>query len=86
MGIGFPGSPKIQKLPELGKNYIELPYTVKGMDIALSGILTNLKQKMESKKYSHEDLAYSMQETAFAMLIEVAEKELLLTLKKMNCF
>lgn len=81
MGIGFPGGPKIQKLAEQGKNYIELPYTVKGMDIALSGILTNLKQKIESKKYSHEDLAYSMQETAFAMLIEVAERALAYTEK-----
>ena len=62
LNLGFPGGPKIQKLAESGKNYIELPYTVKGMDIALSGILTNLKQKIESKKYSNEDLAYSMQE------------------------
>jgi N6-L-threonylcarbamoyladenine synthase len=82
LGIGFPGGPKIQKLAEQGKNYIELPYTVKGMDIALSGILTNLKQKVESKKFSSEDLAYSMQETVFAMLIEVAERALAYTDKK----
>lgn len=80
--LGFPGGPKIQKLAEAGKNYIELPYTVKGMDIALSGILTNLKQKIESKKYSNEDLAYSMQETVFPMLIEVAERALAYTDKK----
>ena len=76
LGIGFPGGPFIQKLAEKGKNYIELPYSVKGMDIALSGILTNLRQKIESKKYSKEDLAYSMQETVFAMLVEVAERAL----------
>lgn len=74
--IGFPGGPKIEKLAKNGKNYIELPYRVKGMDITLSGILTNLKQKMESKKYSEEDLAYSMQETIFAMLVEVSERAL----------
>jgi N6-L-threonylcarbamoyladenine synthase len=79
LGIGFPGGPKIQKLAEQSKNYIELPYTVKGMDIALSGILTNLKQKVESKKFSSEDLAYSMQETVFPMLIEVAERALAYT-------
>ena len=79
LGIGFPGGPKIQKLAEQGKNYIEIPYTVKGMDIALSGILTNLKQKLDSKKFSNEDLAYSMQETVFAMLIEVAERALAYT-------
>jgi N6-L-threonylcarbamoyladenine synthase len=76
MDIGFPGGPMIQKLAENRKNYIELPYVVKGMDISLSGILTNLKQKIESKKYSKEDLAYSMQETVFAMLVETAERAL----------
>lgn len=82
MGIGFPGGPEIQKLALQGKNYIELPYVVKGMDISLSGILTNLKQKFESKKYSKEDLAYSMQETVFAMLVETAERALAHTGKK----
>ncbi len=135
LGIGFPGGPKIEELagkstplgvPQSteyrGKKYIELPYKVKGMDIALSGILTNLKQKIErmnksvparptlklpahsrsqidkkllnkkslinsfqkssalardkSINYTIEDLAYSMQETVFAMLVEVAERAL----------
>lgn len=75
-GIGFPGGPEIEKLAKQGKNYIELPYKVKGMDITLSGILTNLKQKLESKKYPIEDLAYSIQETVFAMLVETAERAL----------
>jgi tRNA A37 threonylcarbamoyltransferase TsaD len=52
------------------------------MDIALSGILTNLKQKLESKKYSVEDLSYSLQETVFAMLVETAERALAHTGKK----
>ena len=82
VGIGFPGGPVIQKLAEGGKKFIELPYTVKGMDIALSGILTNLKQKLESKKYGLKDLAYSMQETVFAMLVETAERALAHTGKK----
>ena len=81
-GIGFPGGPVIQKIAEGGKKFIELPYTIKGMDIALSGILTNLKQKLESKKYSLKDLAYSMQETVFAMLVETAERALAHTGKK----
>jgi N6-L-threonylcarbamoyladenine synthase len=80
--IGFPGGPVIQKFASEGKSYIELPYKVKGMDIALSGILTNLKQKIESKKYSLNDLAYSMQETVFAMLVETAERALAHTGKK----
>jgi N6-L-threonylcarbamoyladenine synthase len=75
-GIGFPGGPAIEKLSKEGKNFIELPYKVKGMDITLSGILTNLKQKVESKKYALEDLSYSLQETVFAMLVETAERAL----------
>jgi N6-L-threonylcarbamoyladenine synthase len=82
MGIGFPGGPIVERLAKKSKNYIELPYRVKGMDIALSGILTNLKQKIESRKYSLEDLAYSMQEVVFAMLVETAERALAHTGKK----
>lgn len=74
IGLGFPGGPKIEKLALNGKNYIELPYVVKGMDVSFSGILTNLKQKYDSKKYKVEDLAFSLQETVFAMLVEVAER------------
>jgi len=97
--IGFPGGPAIEKLAKEGKNYIELPYKVKGMDIALSGILTNLRQKLESSPrddsskddtavpsgepdYKIEDLAYSMQETVFAMLVETVERALAHTGKK----
>lgn len=80
--LGFPGGPKIEQLAKESKNYIELPYSVKGMDIALSGILTNLKQKLDSKKYSLNDLSYSLQETIFAMLVETAERALAHTGKK----
>ncbi len=69
------------KIPTKG-NYIELPYKVKGMDVALSGILTNLRQKLESEEHNLKDLAYSMQETVFAMLVETAERALAHTGKK----
>ena len=74
MGLGFPGGPKIEKLAEKGENYVELPYVVKGMDVSFSGILTDLKKKFDSKKYKVEDLAFSLQETVFAMLVEVSER------------
>ncbi len=74
IGLGFPGGPKLDKLSKDGKNFIELPYVVKGMDVSFGGLLTNLKQKYDSKKYSDADLAYSLQETAFAMLLEVSER------------
>jgi len=72
-GMGFPGGPKIAALAEKGSKLYDVPYTVKGMDVAFSGLLTNLKQKLETG-YDLNDLAYSLQETAFAMLVEVAER------------
>jgi universal protein Kae1 len=74
MGLPMPGGPQIEKLAEKGK-YVELPYTVKGMDVSFSGIETaaiNLLKKGVPK----EDIAYSLQETCFAMLTEVAERAL----------
>ncbi len=76
-GIGFPGGQRIQELAEKSneKNYIELPYSVKGMDVAFSGILTKLRQLLEQGK-KIEDLCFSLQETAFAMLVEASERAL----------
>ncbi len=74
MGLGFPGGPLIYELAKKGKNYVELPYSVKGMDVSFGGILTNLKHKVMSGNYKKEDLAFSAQETVFAMLLEVSER------------
>ena len=74
IGLGFPGGPQIEKLAKDG-NYLKLTYNVKGMDVDFSGLITqatNLFQKGASK----EDLCFSLQETAFAMLIEVTERAL----------
>jgi universal protein Kae1 len=73
--LGFPGGPKIEDLASKGKNYIKLPYTVKGMDLSFGGLITNIKQKLH-RGYRHEDLAYSIQETIFSMLIEITERAL----------
>jgi N6-L-threonylcarbamoyladenine synthase len=81
LGLGFPGGPAVEKLAQDGK-YVELPYSIKGMDVAFSGILTKLNQMKESGKYKDEDLAYSMQETIFAMLVEASERALAHTGKK----
>jgi N6-L-threonylcarbamoyladenine synthase len=74
LGLGFPGGPKIDKLAKKSKTYIELPYSVKGMDVSFSGILTKLKQLYDTGKIKVEDLSYSLQETAFAMVLEVSER------------
>jgi len=75
MGKGFPGGPKVYELSLKGSGFIELPYSVKGMDVSFGGIFTNLKQKFD-KGAKAEDLCYSLQETVFAMLLEVSERAL----------
>lgn len=74
IGLGFPGGPKLYELSLKSKNFVELPYTVKGMDVSFGGLLTNLKHKFNSEKFKVEDLAFSIQETVFAMLVEVTER------------
>jgi N6-L-threonylcarbamoyladenine synthase len=76
LGLGFPGGPKVEVLAKNGKQLIKLPYSVKGMDISLGGLSTNLKTKIKSGEFSKEDLCFSVQETVFAMLVEVAERAL----------
>jgi N6-L-threonylcarbamoyladenine synthase len=74
-GLGFPGGPKIEQLALKSKNYIELPYAIKGMDVSFSGMQTKIQQLLK-KGESKEDLSFSLQETAFAMLVEAAERAL----------
>jgi len=84
MGLGFPGGPKIMKLAEeceTKDELIELPYSIKGMDVAFSGLQTKLKNLID-KGLDKKDLAYSMQEVVFAMLVEAAERALAHTGKK----
>jgi len=81
IGLGFPAGPEIEKLAAKGK-YVELPYIVKGMDVSFSGLLTKAQQLFERKQASKEDLCFSLQETAFAMLAEVVERAMSNTGKK----
>lgn len=78
-GLGFPAGPKIEQLAKNGK-YIELPYVVKGMDVEFSGIVTSAIQKL--KKHKLEDICFSLQETLFAMTIEITERAIAHTKKK----
>ena len=73
-GMGFPGGPKIEKLAK-GPELLDLPYSVKGMDMAFSGLMTAAKSKLDSG-HSIETVTYSLQENAFAMSCEVAERAL----------
>lgn len=81
VGLGFPGGPLIEQKAKEGTNYIELPYTIKGMNVSLAGISSNLKQRFQ-KCEKVEDLCYSLQETCFAMVMEVCERAMAYTKKK----
>ncbi|MGC9123154.1 MAG: bifunctional N(6)-L-threonylcarbamoyladenine synthase/serine/threonine protein kinase [Thermoplasmata archaeon] len=74
-GIPFPGGPKIEILAKSGEKYLSLPYTVKGMDVAFSGILTaSLSYLKRGERI--EDISYSIQENVFSMMAEVTERAL----------
>ncbi|MDD2627188.1 MAG: KEOPS complex N(6)-L-threonylcarbamoyladenine synthase Kae1, partial [Candidatus Methanomethylophilus sp.] len=73
LGLGFYAGPTIEKLAKGGDKLLELPYSVKGMDVAFSGILT-AAMMFKEKGARIEDIAYSVQEIAFAMLTEVTER------------
>ena len=75
VGIGFPGGPAIEKLALEGRELYDLPYSVKGMDSSFSGILT-ASMRLISKGIRKEDVSYSIQETAFSMMIEILERAL----------
>lgn len=64
----------IEVLAKKGKKYIPLPYSVKGMDVAFSGISSYLEEIY--MHHSPEDMAFSLQETIFSMLIEITERAL----------
>jgi N6-L-threonylcarbamoyladenine synthase/protein kinase Bud32 len=79
---GMPLGAALEQLAANGKKLVSLPYTVKGMDMSLSGLLTaaiNLLHKGECKL---EDLCFSLQENAFSMVTEVTERALAHTEKK----
>jgi N6-L-threonylcarbamoyladenine synthase/protein kinase Bud32 len=69
--LPHPGGPSIEALAEKGEP-IELPYTVKGMDLAFSGIVSAAK----GARSPLEDVCAGLQETAFAMCVEVTERAL----------
>jgi glycoprotease/Kae1 family metallohydrolase len=82
MDLGFPAGPTIEKLALKGK-HVELPYAVKGMDVSFSGIVTKAAT-LAKQGTPVADLCFSLQETCFAMVCEVAERALAHTGKK-NC-
>jgi N6-L-threonylcarbamoyladenine synthase len=76
VGLGFPGVPMVEELALKGRRYIFLPYTVKGQDVSYSGLLTQALQLYKSGECGLEDICYSLVETSYSMLVEVAERAL----------
>ena len=81
VGLGHPGGPEVEKLAGKANKYIKLPYAVKGMDLSFSGLLTAALRKYEGGA-PLSDVCYSLQETAFSMLVEVTERALAHTKKQ----
>jgi N6-L-threonylcarbamoyladenine synthase len=62
-----------------GRRLLDLPYAVKGMDCSFSGILAAADSHAASmadgsSDVTPEDLCFSLQETVFAMLVEITER------------
>lgn len=78
----------IEQMAKQGKHLVDLPYAVKGMDCSFSGILASIDILAEKLETTHdgwrdefsnevitrEDLCFSLQETVFAMLVEITER------------
>ena len=80
-GIPFPGGPKIEQLAneyleqktEPDMEGLQLPYAVRGMDLAFSGLLT-AAQRLIDNGMPLNAVCWSLQEHAFASCVEVAER------------
>jgi len=73
-----PGYNIEQEAKKPDAKFISLPYVVKGMDVSFGGILTYIeteaRQNLSQGNITRSDLCYSLQETLFAMLVEITER------------
>jgi N6-L-threonylcarbamoyladenine synthase len=86
MDLKFPAGPKMEELAKKG-NFILLPYSVKGMDMNFSGILSDSVRRLEGAKQeeleqTQADISFSFQEICFSMLTEVTERAMAAMNKK----
>ncbi|HXW66409.1 MAG TPA: bifunctional N(6)-L-threonylcarbamoyladenine synthase/serine/threonine protein kinase [Thermoplasmata archaeon] len=75
LGGTFPGGPALEQEARAGAELYDLPYSVHGMDVAFSGMLT-AALALRAKGARRPDLAYSVEVTAYAMLTEITERAL----------
>ncbi len=75
LGGTFPGGPALEREAQTGSELFDLPYSVHGMDVAFSGMLT-AALALHGRGAARPDLAYSVEVTAYAMLTEITERAL----------
>ncbi len=75
LGGTFPGGPALEREARQGSELLPLPYSVHGMDVAFSGMLT-ATLALHAKGVARPDLAYSVEVTTYAMLTEITERAL----------
>jgi len=73
---GLPFGAIVERLASQGKTLLPLPFSIKGMDLSFSGLLTAAVELLRDGRYRLEDVCYSLQEVAFSMLTEVTERAL----------
>ena len=75
MGLSPPSGIAVERRALKSKKFLDLPYTVKGNDVAYSGLFSaSLKKYKQGCKV--EDLCHSLQEVSFSMLAETVERSL----------
>jgi glycoprotease/Kae1 family metallohydrolase len=77
--FAYPHGSEVARMAQHGA-YFPLPYTVKGMNFAFTGLLSAAVREVGKRKT--EDICHSLMETAFAELCEASERALCLTGKK----
>jgi N6-L-threonylcarbamoyladenine synthase len=85
IGLSSPCGDQIERLARSSGTYIRLPYVVKGNDVSFSGLLSAAKRLAEGRTSvgkNIDEVCYSLQETAFAMLTETIERAISFTGKK----
>ena len=75
LGGTFPGGPALEKEALGGVELLTLPYSVHGMDVAFSGMLT-ASLALHSNGALRPNIAYSVEVTAYSMLAEITERAL----------
>jgi len=77
-GLQTPGGPEVERRALEGTKLLKLPYVVKGNDVSYSGLLTAASRLLHGGE-TFENVCYSVQEVAFAMLTEATERALVHT-------